>query len=60
MNVCSQSRDKDSQALLTIDHRGHVKTGMISGTAGIVVTSREDFGVNQTVVVHVEVSVYFM
>ncbi|XP_046861323.1 nuclear pore membrane glycoprotein 210-like isoform X1 [Xenia sp. Carnegie-2017] len=55
MNVCSQSRDKDSQALLTIDHRGHVKTGMISGTAGIVVTSREDFGVNQTVVVHVEV-----
>ena len=56
MDVCPQSPQGVSRSLLTIDNRGHLQTDMISGTAGILVTSREDFGVNQTVVVHVEVS----
>jgi hypothetical protein len=55
MDVCPQSPRSDSRPLLTINNRGLLETGMISGTAGILVTSREDFGVNQTVVVHVEV-----
>lgn len=55
MDACLQTLRSDSRPLLTVDNRGHVETGMISGTAGILVTSREDFGVNQTVVVHVEV-----
>lgn len=59
MDVCPQSPRSDSRPLLTVDNRGHIETSMISGTAGIVVTSREDFGVNQTVVVHVEVSIHF-
>ena len=57
MDVCPQSPLTDQRPLLAIDNRGHLETGMISGTAGILVTSREDFGVNQTVVVHVEVSI---
>ena len=57
MDVCPQSPLSDPRPLLTIDNRGHLEAGMISGTAGILVTSREDFGVNQTVVVHVEVSI---
>ena len=56
MDVCPSSPQGDSRSLLTVDNRGHLQTGMISGTAGILVTSREDFGVNQTVVVRVEVS----
>ena len=57
MDVCPQSSLSDPRPLLTIDNRGHLETGMISGIAGILLTSREDFGVNQTVVVHVEVSI---
>ena len=56
MDVCPQSGRSDSRPLLTIDNRGQLETGMISGTAGILVTSREEYGVNQSVVVHVEVS----
>ena len=57
MDVCPQTPPpSDSRPLLTVDNRGHVQTGMISGTAGILVTSREDFGVNQTIVVHIEVT----
>ena len=55
MDVCSQSSRVDSRPLLTIDNRGQLETGMISGTAGVLVTSREEYGVNQSVVVHVEV-----
>ena len=56
MDVCAQSPRIDSRPLLTIGNRGQLETGMISGTAGILVTSREEYGVNQSVVVHVEVS----
>jgi len=55
MDVCSHSSRIDTRPLLTIDNRGQLETGIIWGTAGILVASREEYGVNQSVVVHVEV-----
>ena len=45
-----------SASVVTVNRNGQVATSSLSGTAVVLVTVHEEFGINQTVVVHVEVS----
>lgn len=42
-------------SVVTVNRIGQVSTTSLSGTAVVLVTVHEEFGINQTVVVHVEV-----
>lgn len=42
-------------SVLTVSKGGHVTSASLSGTAVVLVTVHEEFGINQTAVVHVEV-----
>ena len=44
-----------SPSVVTVNRIGQVSTTSLSGTAVVLVTVHEEFGINQTVVVHVEV-----
>ena len=44
-------------AVASIGRNGQVSTTSLSGTAVVLVTVHEEFGINQTTVVHVEVRV---
>ena len=44
-----------SPSVVTVNRVGQVSTTSLSGTAVVLVTVHEEFGINQTVVVHVEV-----
>ena len=54
---CSQNTDmaSSSPSVVTVNRIGQVSTTSLSGTAVVLVTVHEEFGINQTVVVHVEV-----
>lgn len=54
---CSQRNMASSSAsVVTVNRIGQVSTASLSGTAVVLVTVHEEFGINQTVVVHVEVT----
>ena len=40
---------------MSVNRAGQVSTTSVSGTAVVLVTVHEEFGINQTAVVHVEV-----
>ncbi|EDO39640.1 predicted protein [Nematostella vectensis] len=42
-------------SILALDKSGRISTSTVSGTAVVLVTVHEEFGINQTAVVHVEV-----
>ena len=47
----------DRQEILTISPQGEIRTATMNGHAAVLVTAHEeDMGLNQTVVVHIEVS----
>lgn len=54
---CSQSSmaASSSASVVTVNRVGQVSTSSLSGTAVVLVTVHEEFGINQTAVVHVEV-----
>ena len=53
---CSQrTMGFNGPSVLTISKGGHVTSASLSGTAAVLVTVHEEFGINQTAVVHVEV-----
>ena len=54
---CSQNNmaASSSPSVVTVNRIGQVSTTSLSGTAVVLVTVHEEFGINQTVVVHVEV-----
>lgn len=53
---CSQRNMASSSAsVVTVNRIGQVSTTSLSGTAVVLVTVHEEFGINQTVMVHVEV-----
>lgn len=53
---CSQRNvGFNTPSVVTISKAGHVSTASLSGTAVVLVTVHEEFGINQTAVVHVEV-----
>lgn len=41
---------------MSVDKGGRISTSTVSGTAAVLVTVHEEFGTNQTALVHVEVS----
>ncbi|XP_015750175.1 PREDICTED: nuclear pore membrane glycoprotein 210-like, partial [Acropora digitifera] len=53
---CSQrTMGFNGPSVLTISKGGQVTSASLSGTAAVLVTVHEEFGINQTAVVHVEV-----
>ena len=55
---CSQHNMASSGAsIVSVNRNGQVSTASLSGTAVVLVTVHEEFGINQTAVVHVEVRV---
>ena len=49
----------DSAAIISVGRHGELTTGALSGTAAVLLTVHEEYGINQTAVVHVEVCILF-
>lgn len=45
----------NSPAVVSVNREGQVSTSSVSGTGVVLATIHEEFGINQTAVVHVEV-----
>lgn len=45
----------NSPAVVSVNRGGQLSTSSVSGTGVVLVTIHEEFGINQTAVVHVEV-----
>ena len=53
---CSQRTvASNSPAVVSVNRGGQLSTSSVSGTGVVLVTIHEEFGINQTAVVHVEV-----
>ena len=52
--------NKVASSVLSVDKSGRLHTHAVSGTAAVLVTVHEEFGVNQTILVHVEASLFFV
>lgn len=46
----------DRAALVQVDDKGHLTSGSLTGTASLQISSQETFGVNQTIIVAVKVT----
>lgn len=56
MTDCSKhNKASIGAAIAGVSRSGQVSTASLSGTAVVLVTVHEEFGINQTAVVHVEV-----
>ena len=56
MTDCSKHNMASSGATIAgVSRSGQVSTASLPGTAVVLVTVHEEFGINQTAVVHVEV-----
>lgn len=54
---CPQNkRITTTSSVVSVDKGGRISTSTVSGTAAVLVTVHEEFGTNQTALVHVEVS----
>lgn len=59
MTDCSKHNKASSGAAIAgVSRSGQVSTASLSGTAVVLVTVHEEFGINQTAVVHVEVGMW--
>ena len=59
MTDCSKHNKASSgAAIASVSRSGQVSTASLSGTAVVLVTVHEEFGINQTAVVHVEVGMW--
>ena len=54
-----QASSLERQELISVSPQGEIRTAAVNGHAIVMVTEQEeDLGLNQTVLIHVEVSVY--
>ena len=52
---CNNRHASQSAAVVNVGRHGALTTGSLSGTAAVLLTVHEEYGINQTAVVHVEV-----
>ncbi|XP_014675942.1 PREDICTED: nuclear pore membrane glycoprotein 210-like [Priapulus caudatus] len=53
--VISQSLERGKHGVISVDQPGRIVSGSSVGEASVLVTAREDFGINQTLVILVKV-----
>lgn len=46
----------DQMVVAQVDHKGFLSSGSLTGVSSLLVTSQETFGVNQTLILSVKVS----
>ncbi len=58
-DVIRSCAESDKASVVEVAADGHLKTSTASGSANILITSHEDFGLKQTAIFSVEVRFYF-